>query len=221
MPISTRVAALKVLGREQDRWFASPESDELAVQVELEDGRWFALAAATFDRVAKRLEKSRERFMADARLLFVASADQETVAEAAVALTGEMSGYWVRRYRIDGKAADSAQAPKVAKVELLAGAPKRKGAKPGVGVAEVFTADKRQFSVLLATPEWWEAAVKERGLRFYFGPPVLFAAALEPKLVRAAAEAIAARGEAELCLYDAPRTDLPSVLDDFKARHAS
>ncbi len=219
MPISTRIAALKVLGREEP-WFSSPESDELCVQVELEDGRWFALAVATSDRVGRRLAAGRERFLADPRVVYVSSADQETVAEAVVALTVEMSGYWVRRYRIDGKAADAAVAPKVSRVELAPAAKGRGKAAAGCGVAEVFTTDKRQFSILIATPAWWDAAWKKHGLRFYFGPPVLFVDAIELKRLRAAADAIAARGEAELCLYDAPRTTLPAVLADFKARHA-
>lgn len=221
MPISTRIASMKVLGRKEP-WFPRPESDELAVQVEMEDGRWFALAISTPDRVGVRVAKTREKFVADARVVYVARADQETVAEAVVALTGEMSGYWVRRYRIDGKAVDPAPAPKVARVELaeVADVPKAKGkAIAGCAVSEVFTSDKRQFSVLAATPLWWELAWKEHGLRFYFGAPILFVDAIEPKRIRSAADSIAARGEAELCLYDAPRTTLPAVLADFKAKH--
>lgn len=211
MPLSTRIAALKVLGRDPEKSFPSPESDELSIQVELEDGRWFAVAVSTPDTVAARLNKSGKGFLAEPRMVFVARADMETVAAALIALTQEMSGYWVRRYRVDAKPRHAAP-PKVARVELAEKA-------QGHCVAEVFTADKRQFSVLAATAPWWTETFSAQGLEYYFGAPVLFVDELVPKRLRPAADAIALEGDSELCLYDAPRTTLPAVLADFKAKH--
>ena len=208
MPIANRIVALKLIGRKEP-WFVSPDSDELRVQVELESGRGFALALATPDIAALRLKKSGEGFLADPRVISIAKADEQTVGEAVVALAADMSGYWVRRYSIDGPKAKAAEAPEIARVEFAN------------GVAEVFLSDKRQFSILTSTPARWQAALRDGGLRFYFGPPILFVDALQAKNLRAAVQSIAQRGDAELCLFDTPRRTLPEVLSDFKTRHFS
>jgi hypothetical protein len=87
-------------------------------------------------------------------------------------------------------------------------------------VVQVRIEDGREFSLLTATPSWFEKTFAEMGLAYYFGPSVLFVARLEPKLVRKAVAAMAAEGDRWLCRYDTPRRTLPEVLADFKARRA-
>lgn len=217
MPISTRVVHLDVLG--PGPRFASPESDELRVRVELEDGRRFEIAVATFDRIESKLSESRQGFLADPRVLFVSRADQETVAEALVALAEDMSGYWLRRYNVAGSQARLRRAAKgdgVSRVELS----RTKSAK-GAAVIEAFLEDSRQFSILAAEPKWLRKELERSGVKYYFGAPVLLLEALDEELAREAVGAIARAGDAELCLYDAPRTDLPQVLAQFKSKRAA
>lgn len=89
----------------------------------------------------------------------------------------------------------------------------------GCAVVQVGLSDGREFSLLTATPSWFEKTFAELGLPFYFGPSVLFVRRLDPKLVREAVKAMAADGDRWLCLYDTPRRTLPEVLSQFKARH--
>ena len=86
-------------------------------------------------------------------------------------------------------------------------------------VVEIKIQDGRQFSILAATPSWFEEAFINLGLRCYFGPLVLFVRAMEPALVRRAMDDMASGGDRFLCLYDTPRRTLPQVLADFKSRH--
>lgn len=88
-------------------------------------------------------------------------------------------------------------------------------------VVQVRIEDGREFSLLTATPSWFEKTFAEMGLSFYFGPSILFVTKLEPKLVRKAVNAMAAEGDRWLCRFDTPRRTLPEVLADFKARHES
>ncbi len=87
------------------------------------------------------------------------------------------------------------------------------------GVVEVFLKDGRQFSVLAATPFWFEAAFARLGLPYFFGPSILFVRDLGDATVRQAVAAMAREGEGILCQYDTPRTTLPRLLSEFKARH--
>lgn len=216
MPISTRVVALDVLGPGPK--FASPESDMLRVGLDLEDGRRFELAFATFDRIESRVAETHDGFLADPRLVYVSQADQQTVADAAVALAEDMSGYWLRRYNVAGSGARLPRAGerlKLQRVELH----RTKGAA-GAAVVEAYLEDARRFSILAAEPSWWRRELKRSGVSFYFGAPVLLLADLNEELAREAAQAIATAGDAELCLYDAPRTDLPRALSQFKAKRS-
>lgn len=79
--------------------------------------------------------------------------------------------------------------------------------------------DGRQFSILAATPSWFEEAFTKAGLRYYFGPAILFVRRMDLALVTRAAEEMARRGDQWLCSYDTPRTTLPQVLADFKSKH--
>ena len=105
----------------------------------------------------------------------------------------------------------------MASVELseLDGAPEHASA-----VVQVKLEDGRQFSVLAATPSWFEEAFARLGLRYYFGPAVLFLRRVELPVARRAAEEMVRRGDQWLCRYDTPRTTLSVVLADFKKKHA-
>lgn len=215
MPISTRVTSLSVLGPTTP--FSSPESDEMRVAVDLEDGRRFEIAVATPDRVEARVAQSPDGYLADPRVVYVATADQATVADALVGLADEMSGYWLRRFDVSG---GTARLPRphglsVERVEFLS------AKAGGTAVIETYLSDARQFSILAATPAWWRKQFSADGLRFYFGSPAVFLSKLEPELARTAVAGIAAVGDAELCLFDYPRTSLPQVLEKFKARRAA
>jgi hypothetical protein len=87
------------------------------------------------------------------------------------------------------------------------------------GVVQVRLDDGREFSLLTATPAWFERTFAELGLRYYFGPSVLFVRSLELTIVRRAVKTMASEGDRWLTLYDTPRTTLPQVLAEFKARH--
>lgn len=86
-------------------------------------------------------------------------------------------------------------------------------------VVQVKLEDGRQFSVLAATPSWFEATFARLDLRYYFGPAVLFVRRMELPIARRAAEEMARRGDQWLCRYDTPRTTLAAVLQDFKNKH--
>lgn len=102
----------------------------------------------------------------------------------------------------------------VVELTQLEGPPERCSA-----AVEVRLEDGRQFSILAATPSWFEAAFAELGLRFYFGPSILFVSKMELPVVRKAVDAMARLGDQLFCRYDTPRTTLRQVLAAFKARH--
>ncbi len=87
------------------------------------------------------------------------------------------------------------------------------------GVVEIVLKDGREFSVLAATPSWFQEALSQMGLPFYFGAAVLFLKRMTPAFARKAAEEMASGGDRWLCVYDTPRTTLRRVLGEFKARH--
>lgn len=84
---------------------------------------------------------------------------------------------------------------------------------------QIRLADGRQFSVLSATPSWFEEAFRKSGLRFYFGPAVLFVSSMDMPIVTKAAEEMCRRGDQWLCSYDTPRTTLAGVFAEFKTKH--
>ena len=90
----------------------------------------------------------------------------------------------------------------------------------GSAVVHAWLNDGREFSILAATPPWFREAFAACGLPYYFGPSVLFLEKIEKAAAKRAVEALLARGDRWLCLYDTPRTTLPRVLSDFKARHS-
>lgn len=105
---------------------------------------------------------------------------------------------------------------KVALIELSDRVPGPSG--DGSAVVHATLTDGREFSVLAATPDWFAKAFSEAGLSFYYGPSILFLKRLEKPLAKRAVEQMLTKGDRWLCLYDTPRTTLPKVLADFKAR---
>jgi len=87
------------------------------------------------------------------------------------------------------------------------------------GVIEVYLKDGRQFTLLAATPSWFKAEMKRLGLRFYYGPAVLFLKNLELSAARKAAKDMMAEDEQLLVRYDTPRRTLPDILAAFRAAH--
>lgn len=85
------------------------------------------------------------------------------------------------------------------------------------GVIEVYLKDSRQFTLLAATPSWLKAELARLGLRYYYGPAILFLKSIDLPSARKAARAMQAEDEQLLIRYDTPRRTLPEVLAAFRA----
>ncbi|MBI2385875.1 MAG: hypothetical protein HYV14_07665 [Elusimicrobia bacterium] len=89
----------------------------------------------------------------------------------------------------------------------------------GSGVIEVYLKDGRQFTLLAATPSWFKEELTRLGLKFYYGPAVLFLKKLDLAAARKAAKDMLTENEQLLVRYDTPRRTLPDVLAAFRAAH--
>ena len=205
-----------------------PESSGTGLRAGLEDGGKSVFFVATADQPGLWLKA--QEFSYGAPVLYVSRLDQETVAEAAQAMAAEMSGYWLRYYNSPEKEVSPARPAKGAKKPaagckvvsaVISEAYPPRSPEHGCGVVQVRIEDGREFSVLTATPSWFKKAFGESGLRYYYGPSVLFVSKLDPKLVKKAVSAMAAEGDRWLCRYDTPRRTIPEVFSDFKAKHAA
>lgn len=87
------------------------------------------------------------------------------------------------------------------------------------GVIEVYLKDGRQFTLLAATPPWFKGEMKRLGLKFYYGPAVLFLHKLDLAAARKAAKDMLAEDEQLLVRYDTPRRTLPDILAAFRTAH--
>ena len=188
---------------------ADPASGEARVRVGLEGGRESAFLAATFDRPAVWMKERKLDHWFDEPVLYVRRLDAETVRAAVAAMAADLGGYWLRYYR----AAPGAPS----KIGLGMSAVDR--VEDGCGVVEAVLKDGREFSILSATPAWWRAELARRGLRFYFGPMVLFVAKIDASHAKRASRRMAETDEQLFCRYDTPRKTLPEVLDAFQALH--
>ncbi len=177
------------------------------VRVGLDVGRESVFVAASYDRPAAWTQENRGGFHFSQPVLYVRRLDEATVRAAAAAMAAELGGFWLRYYRSAAGAA-SRVGLGTAALDHVEG---------GCGVVEAVLKDGREFSMLAATPAWWRAELERRGLPYYFGPQVLFLAALDAAHARAAAKAVAAADEQLFCRYDTPRKTLPEVLDAFAA----
>ncbi|MEK7233552.1 MAG: hypothetical protein AAB268_07035 [Elusimicrobiota bacterium] len=87
------------------------------------------------------------------------------------------------------------------------------------GVVEVYLKDGRQFTLLAATPFWFKGELQRLGLKFYYGPAVLFLKKLNLAAARKAAKDMLTEDEQLLVRYDTPRRTLPDILAAFRAAH--
>lgn len=87
------------------------------------------------------------------------------------------------------------------------------------GVIEVYLKDGRQFTLLAATPSWFKSTLKDLGLKFYYGPAVLFVKSVDAATARKAAKDMMAEDEQLLVRYDTPRRTLPDILESFRQTH--
>lgn len=87
------------------------------------------------------------------------------------------------------------------------------------GVIEVYLKDGRQFTLLAATPSWFKGELQRMGLKFYYGPAVLFLNKLDIVGARKAAKDMLAENEQLLVRYDTPRRTLPDILAAFRVAH--
>lgn len=188
---------------------ADPASGEARVRVGLEGGRESTFLAATFDRPAAWMKERKLDHWFDEPVLYVRRLDAETVRAAVAAMAADLGGYWLRYYR----AAPGAPS----KIGLGMSAVDR--VEGGCGVVEAVLKDGREFSILSATPAWWRAELERRGLRFYFGPMVLFVAKIDASHAKRASKRMAETDEQLFCRYDTPRKTLPEILDAFQALH--
>jgi len=188
---------------------ADPASGEARVRVGLEGGRESTFLAATFDRPAAWMKERKLDHWFDEPVLYVRRLDAETVRAAVAAMAADLGGYWLRYYR----AAPGAPS----KIGLGMSAVDR--VEDGCGVVEAVLKDGREFSILSATPAWWRAELERRGLRFYFGPMVLFVAKIDASHAKRASKRMAETDEQLFCRYDTPRKTLPEILDAFQALH--
>ena len=92
---------------------------------------------------------------------------------------------------------------------------------PGLtsGVIEIYLKDGRQFTLLAATPSWFRGELTRLGLRYYYGPAVLFLKTVDLASARKAAKDMLAEDEQLLVRYDTPRRTLPDILASFRAAH--
>lgn len=187
-----------------------PASGEARVRVGLEGGRESAFLVATFDRPARWMKERKIAFWFAEPVLYVLRLDAPTVADAVASMASHLGGYWLRYYR--------ASPGSPSKIGLgTAGVDRVEG---GCGIVEAVLKDGREFSILAATPKWWREETIRRGLRFYFGPMVLFIEKLDTAHAKRAAKQMAQTDELLFCRYDTPRRTLPETLDAFKAVHS-
>jgi hypothetical protein len=186
-----------------------PKAEQAEILVYLQDGSKSRISLSTPQRPAVELKKS--GFAFGSPRLFVQALDEESIGEAVSVMAGDIGGFWLRYYSRDRGGEGAPQ--KASLVELT----EQKG---GSASTQVRLEDGRQFTILTATPAWFEENLKKLKLRYYFGPAVLFVKSVDLPTVKAAVEVMAKQGDQWLCQYDTPRVTLPKVLADFKSKHA-
>lgn len=192
---------------------AKPESGERRVVVNLEGGRASDFLAAAYDRPAAWIAENPEGVRFSEPVLYLARVDEATVRRAVDAMASDMGGFWLRYY--------NSAPPKSAgtKVGLGTAAMALPEGSVGWGVVEAVLKDGREFSMLAATPAWFESQLRALG-SFYYGPSVLLLKKLDGAHAKRAAKAMAERDEQLFCRYDTPRRTLPEVLAAFKSSHS-
>jgi hypothetical protein len=187
----------------------NPASGQARVRVGLEGGRESVFLAATFDRPGRWMKEGKlDHFFAEP-VLYVRRLDEATVRAAVEAMALDLGGYWLRYYRA-APGAPSKIGVGLAAVDRVEG---------GCGVVEAVLKDGREFSILAATPAWWQNELEKRGMSYYFGPMVLFVAKVDAAHAKRSSKRMAETDEQLFCRYDTPRKTLPEILDAFQALH--
>ncbi len=215
----SRVAEVCLLAPKSGLHSGSGQSD---VEVRFEDGGISSFLAATPDQPALWIQDGKRGWHFGSPVLFVGSLDRACVEKAVQAMAYDMGGYWLRYYnspQVKKRARPASSQPKVISAAVTEAYPPRKP-EHGCAAAQVMISDGREFSLLTATPAWFEQTFSEMGLPFYYGPSFLFVRKLDQALIRRVAKSMAEEGDRLFCLYDTPRRTLPEVLAQFKARHA-
>lgn len=200
------------------RFLKQSAAEELEILVRFKDGGESSFLAATPGRPAAVLRDGKDFFLGPP-MLFVAGLDEDSIQEAVGAMASDIGGFWLRYYnkpRSSLKTKRTGQATRLADLGLT---DEEGGAEHGSANVQARLDDGRQFSILAATPPWFEQAFEKNGLRYYFGPAVLFLRRMESALARKAVQAMARHGDQWFCRYDTPRTTLSRVLSDFRAAH--
>jgi hypothetical protein len=211
MPVAS-VTAVEI-GKPAD----SPRG-RLPVRVVFEDGRASSFEAAAPGQPSEWIKP--KGFAFGPPTLFVATLDRPSIEGAVAVMAQDMGGYWLRYYNTPEAKPVKKSALKVASAQVTELYPPRK-TSAGCAVAQAYLSDGREFSLLTATPIWFEKTFAERGLAYYYGPSVLFTKTLEQAVVKKAVKAMEPEGDRWLCLHDTPRTTLPEVLAQFAGRHPS
>lgn len=191
-------------------FFSNGPGRELLVELQDSSSSQFSLAQPS---ESAAWLKQGPGYYFSAPVLFVAGADEESVGEAAVAMAGEMGGYWLRYYNSAGRVPRAGKPADVASIEITGANAK------DTAVVEAKIDDGRIFSILTSTPASFAAAFSRHGLRYYYGPSILLLRDITPDLARAAVEKMAQHPDHWLCRYDTPRRTLGQILEEFSARH--
>lgn len=190
------------------------DSGEVQIKVNLKDGTSSSFMVTTPDRPGLRIQSEKKDASFGPPALFARRLDQETIGEAVAAMAQNMGGFWLRYYNSLEK---SPGVPRPLRItSVMTKRDSTRGALECSASIEVHLEDGRLFSILSATPSWFEKTVAKLGFRFYFGPSILFVREMNDALMRETVKEMAGQGDRWLCRYDTPRTTLIKVLDDFK-----
>ncbi len=200
------------------------------IEVTMADGTLTSFFVATPDQTKLWADKNKKGYAFGPPILFVRSLDEETVREALDYMAEDMGGYWLRYYNslrgLSGAAGKGKKSRprktskiktpplEVMRVVLNDVYPPKNPAFSSAAV-DIILKDGREFTILSATPSWFESRFKEIGAMFYYGSSILFLNKLQPALAKQAATEMAEGDGRWLCVYDTPRTTLPRVLARF------
>ncbi len=225
MPANSRIQSFKFLTPAKSVTGAGSQR----IEVTLQDATMTSFYVATPDQARLWIEKAKKGFSFGPPVLFVRTLAEPVVREALDYMAEDMGGYWLRYYNSlhglsgavgRGKPSRSRKAKvslpklKVMRVVLREVEPPKSPASASA-VVEIIVKDGREFTVLAATPSWFESRFDEIGAQFYYGSSILFLSKLQAALAKKAATEMAEGDGRWLCVHDTPRTTLPKVMARF------
>lgn len=200
MPVTAHVVSIRPL---ESGPYASPESDSLDVQLDLEDGTNRIVVVETPDQIARVMDNDELDHLTGEPAVFVRRADQAAVEAAMRALAADpvrLEVYGAKR---------RAGSPPHGVVSCAL-----KLDEPGCGRILVALADGRRFELPACEPAWFEREFARLGLDRYFGPPAVFVRALDEAGARAAVADMTLYDDSWLRLYDCPGGRLPALMKE-------